>query len=690
MEKKFNVLMSCVNMYPGHAYIPYHWALFKTEVEQDRILKDSFEWMDPIYLAPPKIARVRKTIDFKKIDILLLSLYEWNVRFTMDLAKEIKEANPNVFIIAGGPDVRWREKDWYRHWPLINASIKGDGEEALRQLLHCYLNNDRDFTKIKGLMIPDENLDVIHTGEPLRVPMNEAVSPYLEQSEDLERMLGTNRKILNNKHMWTVLETNRGCPYKCTFCDWGTTATSQKVRKIELKRILDEITWMAKNQIPNIYLADANFGILPRDIDITKHMIKCKKEFGYPQLIFFNPAKNNTDRIVEVITLLYDNGMMKFSLNLNFQTTNEEALNVMRRENISDLEVQLELVDRFRKKEIPIGASLILGCPGETKESWFKTTTDMLEFGFHNEVRVFNWLLLPNSPAADPEYLEKHKIQFRKRTTQLNHLLKAHVNKHLGISQFLVGSYSYTNEDWIQMTIFNALLSATHIIGLTKHVGMYMREVHNIAYIDFYKGLYYKWIEDFEKEYETLVKHFENFLTDDESIYNINLVDEIPIMLEIEEFIFMKMITKKEEFYKFLFDYCASFGVDKDELKDLIKYQKEIVIDLDYNPEAGKTISLERDWFTMFRLMYKNDPSYVIPYKQKKLVKMLINTKSTGTYDEQELDFFKQKKIGQKLRKYVEGVLGHRNSRANRTYFKPEEIRFVNTIDDDLTQMEML
>jgi hypothetical protein len=241
------------------------------------------------------------------------------------------------------------------------------------------------------------------------------------------------------------------------------------------------------------------------------------------------------------------------------------------------------------------------------------------------------------------------------------------------------------------MTIFNALLSATHIIGLTKHVGMYMREVHHIAYLDFYKEFYYKWIEYFEDEYKTLVSHFENFLTDDSSIYNINLVDEIPIMLEIEEFIFMKMITKKEEFYKFLFDYCASYGIiDKDELKDLIKYQKEIVIDLDYNPEAGKTISLERDWFTMFRLMYKNDPNYVIPYKQKKLVKMLISTKNTGTYDEQELDFYKQKKIGQKLRKYVEGVLGHRNSRANRTYFKPEEIRFVNTIDEDLNQMEML
>jgi len=37
-----------------------------------------------------------------------------------------------------------------------------------------------------------------------------------------------------------TIETNRGCPHKCTFCDWGTL-TYTKVRHFDLKRVEDDI-----------------------------------------------------------------------------------------------------------------------------------------------------------------------------------------------------------------------------------------------------------------------------------------------------------------------------------------------------------------------------------------------------------------------------------------------------------------
>ena len=70
-------------------------------------------------------------------------------------------------------------------------------------------------------------------------------------------------------------ETNRGCPFQCTFCDWGS-ATKTKVRKWERDRLFKEIEWFADNKIPYIDCCDANFGIfVERDLEgCSKRMPK--------------------------------------------------------------------------------------------------------------------------------------------------------------------------------------------------------------------------------------------------------------------------------------------------------------------------------------------------------------------------------------------------------------------------------
>ena len=52
-----------------------------------------------------------------------------------------------------------------------------------------------------------------------------------------------------------MIETNRGCPYGCTFCDWGS-ATLSRVRKFDLQRVFDELEWAAKNRLETVAIAD--------------------------------------------------------------------------------------------------------------------------------------------------------------------------------------------------------------------------------------------------------------------------------------------------------------------------------------------------------------------------------------------------------------------------------------------------
>ena len=68
-----------------------------------------------------------------------------------------------------------------------------------------------------------------------------------------------------------TIETNRGCPYGCTFCDWGS-ATLSRIRKFDLQRVFDEIEWCAKTHMQGIGPADSNFGIFERDVGIAERV----------------------------------------------------------------------------------------------------------------------------------------------------------------------------------------------------------------------------------------------------------------------------------------------------------------------------------------------------------------------------------------------------------------------------------
>ena len=72
-----------------------------------------------------------------------------------------------------------------------------------------------------------------------------------------------------------IIETNRGCPYACTFCNWGN-ATQEKINQFSLETVKEEVKYVCENSrnlTGFLYIADANFGILRRDLEIAKAML---------------------------------------------------------------------------------------------------------------------------------------------------------------------------------------------------------------------------------------------------------------------------------------------------------------------------------------------------------------------------------------------------------------------------------
>ena len=114
-----------------------------------------------------------------------------------------------------------------------------------------------------------------------------------------------NNIIKNNPDvLWSMtVETNRGCPHRCTFCDWGTV-TYGKINKFGLNRVAEQILLGLENKVGFIFNADANFGMFKeRDIEIAKMFRKAANN-GRLEAVNVQYSKNSTEVIFEIAQIL--------------------------------------------------------------------------------------------------------------------------------------------------------------------------------------------------------------------------------------------------------------------------------------------------------------------------------------------------------------------------------------------------
>src|ERR1043166_9729692 len=117
-----------------------------------------------------------------------------------------------------------------------------------------------------------------------------------------------------------------------------------------MERIYRELDWFADHQIEFIFCADANFGILPRDLDIVRYAAKTKQERGYPHALSVQNTKNATERAYQVQKTLADAGLNK-GVTVSFQSVDPFTLESIKRGNISTAGFQ-KLQQRFASDQI--------------------------------------------------------------------------------------------------------------------------------------------------------------------------------------------------------------------------------------------------------------------------------------------------------------------------------------------------
>ena len=172
------------------------------------------------------------------------------------------------------------------------------------------------------------------------------------------------------------IETNRGCPFTCSFCHTGSDYF-HKLNKFSGDRVKEEIDYIAKKAsklgITNLHMADVNFGMYPQDRTTCEFLMESKKKYGWPLQVMATTGKNSKARVIEITKVL---GEM-FSINMSMQSMDEQVLRNIKRSNIKldhMIDVNNHLIDLGRSTK----AELIIGLPGETKKTFIDGLNNVL------------------------------------------------------------------------------------------------------------------------------------------------------------------------------------------------------------------------------------------------------------------------------------------------------------------------
>ena len=355
-------------------------------------------------------------------DIICLSNYSWNSNLSEYVASIAKKINPNVVTVQGGtnfPHVSILQKEFLLN--RLNTDIYTilEGEKSCSNVVQRVLESDKDRKKIFEkpidgcVFIHPDSLNskqkILIEGAPVKriKDLDEIPSPYTTGILD---------KFFDGR-LTPFIETNRGCPFTCSFCHTGADYF-HKLNKFSQERVKEEIEYIGKKVgklgITNLHLADVNFGMYPQDRITCEFLIESKKKYNWPLQFMATTGKNSKTRVIEITKIL---GNM-FAINMSMQSMNKKVLSNIGRENIK-LEHMIEVNNHLRLEGKNTKSELIMALPGETKETFIKGLNNILNSNI-SSVTIYTLMMLYGTEFKNPEYRDKFKYKGKFRIVPLN------------------------------------------------------------------------------------------------------------------------------------------------------------------------------------------------------------------------------------------------------------------------------
>jgi len=453
-----------------YVIFPYSVCLLQAYAQKHAREPERYEFLPALYKRTPT---ENAALALTSADVAGFSAYIWNIEISVEIARRLKELKPETLIVFGGPQVPDRAENFLRRYPFIDIVAHSEGERTFTRILEKCLSKDWDGIPSVSY-VDDHGAFVRHPTASRVTDLSVIPSPYLENV--FEPLIQA-----NPEEKWVLLwETNRGCPFACTFCDWGS-AVASKVFRFEMDRLLAELNWFAERRGEFIFCCDANFGILPRDYELALHAVTSKMLCGYPRSLSVQNTKNATERAYRIQKLLADN-RMNTGVTISLQSVDAQTLKSIKRDNIS-LKSFEELQRRYTRDRVETYTDMILGLPGETYDSFADGVSRVIDNGQHNRILFYNLSILPNAEMGDPDYQKRHgMISVAQKVTNMHDSLRVDDHDVDEFMEIVVGTNTMPREDWVRAKALWWMTDLLFFDRLAPIPFVLLHEIYGLSY----------------------------------------------------------------------------------------------------------------------------------------------------------------------------------------------------------------
>ena len=475
--------------------LPYSTGLLWSHCQTNDTIKTNYELTDIFFIRD----EVETFIDsIENPSVVGFSCFVWNWELNNEVAKKVKEKYPDCVILYGGqhqPSANRlkHETDFFEKHPYVDILVHGEGELTFENILLENLKG-KDWSKVNGITYQKEDGKFQTNQSQMRIAdIDSMPSPYLDGLMD--------RFVDKWKHKYVftaTIESVRGCPYRCTYCEIGDLYF-QKIKPQSYEKIEAESIWMSKNKVEYVDNADSNFGLyFDRDYKIAELLVKLKEEYGFPVVFRNDWAKDRGVKLIPIAQKLKGGDMAK-GLTMALQSFNPATLKAIMRKNIVNDDIQ-EFIDKCNEINLPIYAELIMGLPEETLDSFKDGIFKLINFGLHNYVGIYPLSILPNTPFGDSDYLDKYKIKYTKTKGLYYHITEEEIEENES-EKICISTDSMNYNDMMKAYDFRWFIMITHFFGLVQVVSRFLNSTDKINYRDFYESMW----EHFKNKPETVL-----------------------------------------------------------------------------------------------------------------------------------------------------------------------------------------
>jgi len=405
-----------------------------------------------------------KAINENPPDILGLSNYCWNQRVDTEMFKILLNANPNALTVWGGPNFPLdlpSQEEFLNQNKEVDIYVPIDGEVGFSNIVDAALEcNSKEEIREKIRCQPIDGCTSIDSEGKLQysIPvirlrkLDEIPSPYTNGLLD---------KFFDGK-LSPMAQTNRGCPFSCSFCTDGKDEVNQ-VNNFSMERVKEDIEYIASHapkDTHTLMFSDLNFGMFPRDLEICSFVSDIQKKYGFPERIHATTGKNQKEKIIEAIKLL--NGSLRIWMSV--QSMDEQVLNNIRRSNISS-EQMVALAPTIKKAKLRTFAEVILGLPGESYASHIETIRQLVDAKM-DSIQVYTCMMLPGSEMNIPAERKKWGLKTKFRILPRDFAKLSNERKVIEIEEVSIGSNTLSFNEYVELRqlAFSLVVSTVGIV----------------------------------------------------------------------------------------------------------------------------------------------------------------------------------------------------------------------------------